>query len=377
MKVFCAALAVGAVIGSVLSASAELVTGIEAVVDNSLVTHDEVETMTEPAAKLLFLQYRDDPDLLQKKLSDARNESRDQLLSRQLILRDFKTTYSANEEAIEKEVSKEVDKEIDEEIRTSYGGSRVSLIQTLAARGITYEKHRQQIHDRIIIGFLRQKNISSEIIVSPHKVESYYQAHKDEFKVEDEVKLRMIVLKNPGPEDTARVEKRTEEIASQLKDGATFAEMATIYSEGSQRNQGGDLGWMEASKLNKGLADMAQSLQAGQRSGVTSRSAGDDYWVCQYENGKPTVGRHYQLNAATKKESMVEERHFDSSSSVTDLPPPQEFDLLLVEEKRPAHYKPLVEVRDQIEKDLLTQEQNRLEKEWMDRLKKKTFVRYF
>ncbi len=134
---------------------------------------------------------------------------------------------------------------------------------------------------------------------------------------------------------------------------------------------------MEASKLNKGLADMAQSLQAGQRSGVTSRSAGDDYWVCQYENGKPTVGRHYQLNAATKKESMVEERHFDSSSSVTDLPPPQEFDLLLVEEKRPAHYKPLVEVRDQIEKDLLTQEQNRLEKEWMDRLKKKTFVRYF
>ncbi len=160
--------------------------------------------MTEPAAKLLFLQYRDDPDLLQKKLSDARNESRDQLLSRQLILRDFKTTYSANEEAIEKEVSKEVDKEIDEEIRTSYGGSRVSLIQTLAARGITYEKHRQQIHDRIIIGFLRQKNISSEIIVSPHKVESYYQAHKDEFKVEDEVNLRMIVLKNPGPEDSPR-----------------------------------------------------------------------------------------------------------------------------------------------------------------------------
>jgi len=34
-------------------------------------------------------------------------------------------------------------------------------------------------------------------------------------------------------------------------------------------------------------------------------------------------------------------------------------------------------MRDQIEKDLLTQEQNRLEKEWMDRLKKKTFVRYF
>jgi len=34
-------------------------------------------------------------------------------------------------------------------------------------------------------------------------------------------------------------------------------------------------------------------------------------------------------------------------------------------------------VRDQIEKDLLTQEQSRLEKQWIERLKKKTFVRYF
>ena len=377
MKVFRATLVVGAVFGFAFSGSAEMVAGIEAVVDNSLITHDEVETMTEPAAQQLFRQYRDDPDLLQKKLAEARQESRDQLLSRQLILRDFKTTYAANEEAIEKEVKKEVDKEIEEEIRTTYGGSRVSLIQTLAARGITYEKHRQQIHDRIIIGFLRQKNISSEIIVSPHKVETFYQAHKDEYKVEDEVKLRMIILKNGSAEDTPRTEKRTEEIASQLKDGATFAEMATVYSEGSQRNQGGDWGWWEVSKLNKGLADMAASLQAGQRSGVTSRSSGDDYWVCQYENGNPTVGRHYQLNTTTKKEAMVEERRFDSASSTTNLPPPQEFYLMLVEEKRPAHYKPLADMRDQIEKDLLTQEQNRLEKEWMDRLKKKTFVRYF
>ena len=370
-------LTAGVLIGFASSAPAELVTGIEAIVDESLITHEEVEAMTAPAAELLFRQYRNEPDLLQKKLSDARNDSRDQLLSRQLILRDFKTTYSANEEAIEKEVKKEVDKEIDEEIRTTYGGSRVSLIQTLAARGITYEKHRQQLHDRIIIGFLRQKNISSEIIVSPHKVEQYYQAHKDDYKVQDEVKLRMIVLKNPTAEDTARVEKRAEEIASQLKDGATFTEMATVYSEGSQRNQGGDWGWWEVAKLNKGLADMANSLQPGQRSGVTSRSPGDDYWVCEYDNGKPTVARHYQLDAASKKEAMVEERKFDSTAALTNLPPPQEFYLMLVEEKRPTHFKPLTEVRDQIEKDLLAQEQSRLEKEWIDRLKKKTFVRYF
>jgi hypothetical protein len=39
--------------------------------------------------------------------------------------------------------------------------------------------------------------------------------------------------------------------------------------------------------------------------------------------------------------------------------------------------KPLNEVREQIEKDLLDQEQKHLKDQWIGRLKKKTFVRYF
>jgi len=51
--------------------------------------------------------------------------------------------------------------------------------------------------------------------------------------------------------------------------------------------------------------------------------------------------------------------------------------LIHVEEARPAHVKSLGEVREDIEKDLLTQERARIEKQWLDRLKKKTFIRYF
>jgi aspartyl-tRNA synthetase len=51
--------------------------------------------------------------------------------------------------------------------------------------------------------------------------------------------------------------------------------------------------------------------------------------------------------------------------------------LMLVEDKRSAHVKPLGEVRDDIEKTLRTQEQARIQKQWIDSLKDKTFVRYF
>jgi peptidyl-prolyl cis-trans isomerase SurA len=371
----------GAVIGSPsqLRAASETVNGIVAVVHDSVVTLGEVDILTLPAQEVLVRQYRSQPELYLKKVSDARNDNLEQLLERQLILCDFKTTFSqADRQAlIDKEINKEVDQEVEAEIRVRYSGNRMTLIQTLQAQGITLERHRQQIRDRIIISWLRQKNISSELIVSPHRVEVYYQAHRDEFKVQEEVKLRMIVLKCPGDNEASRTEQLTEDILTKLKEGATFIEMATIHSEGSQRGQGGDQGWREVASLKKHLSDTAASLQAGQHSGVLSCSAGDDYWVLQYDKGAPTLGRHYVADTTLKKETMVEERRFENAAAVTNLPPPMEFYLMLVEDKHPQRFKTLVEVREQIEKDLLAQERTRVEKQWVDKLKKKTFVRVF
>jgi peptidyl-prolyl cis-trans isomerase SurA len=50
---------------------------------------------------------------------------------------------------------------------------------------------------------------------------------------------------------------------------------------------------------------------------------------------------------------------------------------MLVEQTRPAHVKPLGEVRDDVEATLLTQEQKQLEQKWIEQLKKKAFVRLF
>jgi hypothetical protein len=51
--------------------------------------------------------------------------------------------------------------------------------------------------------------------------------------------------------------------------------------------------------------------------------------------------------------------------------------IMLVEQARPAHVKPLNEVRDDVELTLRTQAQKQLEQQWIERLKKKTFIRLF
>ena len=110
MRAFCTLLIAGAVIGSTadLRAAPELITGINAVVHDSVVTYAEVEMMTLPAQEMLTRQYRTQPEVYLKKVTNARNDSLQQLLERQLILHDFKVTFSQPEQQaiLDKEINK-------------------------------------------------------------------------------------------------------------------------------------------------------------------------------------------------------------------------------------------------------------------------------
>jgi parvulin-like peptidyl-prolyl isomerase len=301
-----------------LPAPAELADGVKAVVNDAVITYSQVEEFTAPAAEALRREYPDSPDTFQLKLNDALGDSLEQLVERQLILRSFEVDGYQLPDSV-------VDGLVQDRIRERFG-DRVTFIKTLQAQGMTAEQFRKEVREQYIVQALRQKNISSEIVISPYKIENYYLAHTNDFKMEDEIKLRMIVLNKSSPDDTNTVH-RAGEILAEIKNGAAFSEMAKIYSEGSQKSQGGDWDWVERSVLRKDLAAVAFSLKPGQVSDV-----------------------------------------IDTPESVY---------LMLVEQTRPSHVKPLGEVQDEIEKNLRTQEQSRLERQWIDGLKKKTFIRYF
>jgi len=298
---------------------AELVDGIKAVVNSEVVTFAEVEDFAAPAAQTLRREYAGEPNLFQQKLGDALNDGLEQLIERQLILHNFDTEGYRLPDTV-------VDELVQERIREKFG-DRITLMKTLQAQGETYETFRREVREQYIVSALRAKNISPEkVFVSPYKIETYYLAHQDDFKVEDEIKLRMIVLNKTSGDDT-NTASLAGEILVKIKEGATFQEMASVYSQGSQRSQGGDWGWVERSVLRKELAEVAFALKPGQVSGV--------------------------------------------------IETPEACYLMLVEQKRPAHVKPLSDVRDDVEVTLRTQEQKQLEQQWIEQLKKKAFIRLF
>jgi parvulin-like peptidyl-prolyl isomerase len=48
-----------------------------------------------------------------------------------------------------------------------------------------------------------------------------------------------------------------------------------------------------------------------------------------------------------------------------------------VEDKRPAATKPLIEVHDTIEKKLIQEERQKRQKEWIEKLRKKAYIKMF
>jgi peptidyl-prolyl cis-trans isomerase SurA len=299
------------------ASDARVVDAIKAIVNDKVITYAEVEDYARDAATALQQQYGSQPEVFQQKLNQLLNDALNQLVENQLILHSFDTEgYKLPDSAMDEIIQGRIHEQF---------GDRVTLIKTLQTRGMTLEQWRQQVRDQYITSALRNQNVQREVIISPVKILDYYDNHKTDYRVEDQVKLRMIVLNKSGADDTNAM-NFAHEIQTKLKDGATFREMASIYSQGSQQHQAGDWGWVERSVLRKDLADVAFSLKPGQ------------------------------------------------VSSPVDTP--DAVYLMQVEDTRPAHAKPLADVRDDIEKTLRLQERARLQKEWIDGLKKKTFIRY-
>jgi parvulin-like peptidyl-prolyl isomerase len=316
MKAFCAAAVFLLFASFCLPLRADLADGINAIVNDKIITFQEVSDFTAPAVDVLRHEYADQPDLYSQKLNDTLKDGLETLIENQLILHEFESKYNPLPDSA-------VDELVADEIHERYG-DRITCIKSLQAQGETFEKFREDIRERYIISELRFKNLSDEkVIISPYRIENYYMLHQDDFKVGDQVKVRMIVLSKASADDKG-ARKMADEIADELQKGASFEQLASVYSQDTHQ-QGTD--WIERSALRPELADAVGTLKPGQTSGVIETA--DNCYI------------------------------------------------LRLEDKRPSHVKPLNDVRGSIETTLRTQQQKDIQQRWIESLKKKAFIRFF
>jgi len=123
----------------------------------------------------------------------------------------------------------------------------------------------------------------SQTQVTQPELQSYYDQHRDQYRVPEQVNVRHILIKTPlaGPDgkvdqkavDAARA--KAEDVLKQVKAGGNFAELAKKYSDdpGSAKN-GGSYGWIGKGRTVPEFEKAAFSLPKGGTSDLVQSSYG-------------------------------------------------------------------------------------------------------
>ena len=312
-----------ALAGSAVAQRAEVIDGIAAIVNNDVVTISQVRDLIGARERSLREVYRGQE--LEDKIKEIRTSAIKDLIDRQLILQEFKK-LQAKGAAIPEYV---IDDRIQAVIREEFGGDRAAFVRTLQAQGYTVTKFKEIEREKIIIQAMRQSKVDSNFVISPTQIQAYYDKNRAAYSTPEQVKLRMIVIREGSSGDVPDIGSKkelAEEIRQKVAGGAEFDRMAQMYSEDETTQQaGGDWGWVERNTLNEQLTNVAFSLRPGEVSPVIA-----------IENT---------------------------------------FYIIKVEAKRSAALKPIGDVRGEIEKNLIQQERIKVQQRWLDTLRQKAYIK--
>lgn len=296
-----------------IMAEPQVLDGVAAEVNEDVITFSQVRELTGAIESALRANFSG--AALNERIKQVRTRAVNDLIDRQLILQEFKKMKGQIPPHA-------IDDRINAMIREEFGGNKSAFLRTIAAQGFTLDRVRKMEEEKIIVQAMRSREMKDTPLLPPGAVESYYRKHAQEWTTNDEVKLRMIKI-NPGSEPEKK-RKMIQEIREKIVRGADFADLARIYSEDNQE-KGGDWGWIKRGDLNPEMEAIVFRLPTGKVSDVI------------------------QLN--------------------------QSYYLMLAEERKGGVTKPLKDVRREIESRLLQAERQKDQQDWLQRLRKKAFVK--
>ena len=294
--------------------------GIAAIVEDKVITVDDIRREISPYIPQLQRDARNEQEFNQQ-LAQLQDDIIQNLIDRVLIVKEFR-----------KDEKKQIppafiDQQIADIQASEFDNDRSKFLAYLRARGTTLREYRREVEEDIIYGYMRQQQRKSQSIVSPVRIENFYNENKDRFYQEDSVHLRLIQLNRAPDESETQLETKAREIIGRFNRGEKFEDLAREYSQDSRRAKGGDWGWQKRSDLRKDFSEPLFELKAG-------------------EISEPV---------------MTPEGCF----------------LLFAEERKYAGIQPIDEVRDDIERILIQQMARVSQDRWLERLRRNGYVKHY
>jgi peptidyl-prolyl cis-trans isomerase SurA len=162
----------------------------------------------------------------------------------------------------------ELVRRLDEIRKQNHLDSLEDLEKAAAQQGVSYEDFKQNIRNGIITQQVIRDQVGRHLQLTQAELQRFYDQHKAEFTQPETVRLSEILIPvaSGGDEaaNLATAKAKADDLAAQIKGGASFEDLAKANSANSTAAQGGDLGEFKRGALAKPLEDATFALQPGQ-----------------------------------------------------------------------------------------------------------------
>ena len=300
--------------------------GIAAIVEDKIITVDDVRRDIEPLMATLQQSARNEKEF-NEKLESLQDDIIQNRIDKVLIVKEFNKPKDGDEKNKRQVPASVIDNQIAEIQIDQFDGDRSKFLAYLRSRGMTLREFRKEQEEDIIYNYMIQQQRKSQSFVSPVKVETYYKENKDRFYQEDSALLRVIQFSRVNDPTDAQLEGRAQEVLAKFHSGDSFAELARQFSQDTRRNKGGDWGWTKRSDMRKEFSDVLFKLKKGE----------------------------------------VSQPIFTTEGCF----------LLYVEDRKHAGIQTLEEVRDDVERILAQQMTRQAQSRWLERLRRSGYVKMF
>lgn len=246
----------------------EIVERIVVIVNEDIITLSDVKKVDLNMKIALSTKYHGLE--LEEKIESARKTLLEDLIERKLLL------AKAKEDGMD--VDHETKMVIENILKENNLSSEKDLEEIMKNEGINYSAWKEELKNNLLQQKVIRKYVDSNISVDNAEMLEYYRKHSKEFTEPEEVKIKGIFL-----EDKEGIEEMMKKVEEELKN-KNFEEVASIYSEGPEKERNGDLGTFKKGEMDKNLENHVFSMKVGELTPWIKTSKG--YYILKLEERK-------------------------------------------------------------------------------------------
>ena len=225
-----------------------------AIVGDKVITLYEVMQNTYLEEQRLQKEFMGEE--LEKRIGELRRNTLDYLIERELCYKEFK--------ALKAQVPSEyLQDRLNEIIEQRANGNIALFEEALNKQHMTMKEFKEHLEKDLAVYMLVSDRKNRGNSISDGQVIALYEKEKEKLSTPSSYHIAVIQLRKGG-KYAGKLAETIAEINAKLLEGKPFEELAKEYSEGSNAEKGGDMGWMD--KPNPTLLEKVKGMHPGQAS---------------------------------------------------------------------------------------------------------------